>query len=171
MNKNALIRGSVVVALLLTSVVGFTAELTIRLTDPKWDGQQVPKDQVCQKFKGAGATPAMQVTGVPTGTQALVVAFNDESYGPMDKGGHGVLRFDVAAGNTSFDLPEIPGETDDLPDGVSKVSGHRAPGWSGTGGAYLPPCSGGRGNTNSATVSAVKGEQTLASGKIKLGTF
>ena len=86
MNKNALVRGSVVVALLLTSVVGFTAELTIRLTDPKWDGQQVPKDQVCQKFKGAGATPAMQVTGVPTGTQALVVAFNDESYGPMEIG-------------------------------------------------------------------------------------
>lgn len=113
----------------------------------------------------------MRITGLPTGTQALLVAFNDESYAPMDKGGHGVLGFDVAAGFTRVDLPKIPGETYDLTDGVAKESGHRAPQWSGTGGAYLPPCSGGRGNRCSASLSAMQGQEVLASGKVQIGTF
>ncbi len=171
MNWSSTITIGALCVLLQTGTSAVAQDLEIRLTDPAWDGKSVPKNQVCQKFDGHGATPAMHVAGLPSGTEALRVAFNDESYGPMDDGGHGVLLFSVEAGVSSVDLPSIPGETDDLPSGVSKVSGHRAPGWSGTGGAYLPPCSGGRGNTYTATVNATAGDRTLASGKVLLGTF
>jgi hypothetical protein len=157
--------------LLLWAFTASAADLEIQLTDAKWDGETVPADQVCQRFNGHGATPPMRISGLPTGTQSLQVAFNDESYQPMDKGGHGILQFTLAPGSTTVDLPVVQGETDDLPAGVTKVSGHRAPGWSGTGGAYLPPCSGGQGNTYTATASAMAGDEVLASGKVSLGKF
>jgi len=61
---------------------------------------------------------------------------------------------------------------------VTTFTKHRGTGWSGTGGAYLPPCSGGRGNTYTITISAVKmnSDKTgiankLAEKKFTLGTY
>ena len=38
--------------LLLWACTASGAELTIQLTDAKWDGEAVPADQVCQRFEG-----------------------------------------------------------------------------------------------------------------------
>lgn len=150
--------------------------LTVSLADPAWNGKKVPTAQVCKKFGGNNASsPVLTVDGIPADADALVLSFNDESYTPMDKGGHGIVRIAHNKGATE-QLPAVPGETDTLPTGMSVVTKHRGTGWSGTGGAYLPPCSGGRGNTYSVDVSAVKtsadgSSVTLAKGKIVMGKY
>lgn len=150
--------------------------LTVNLAEPAWNGKKIPADQVCKKFGGNQASsPALTVEGIPADADALVLSFNDESYTPMDKGGHGIVRFALNKSATA-QVPAVPGESDSLPSGVSVVTKHRGTGWSGTGGAYLPPCSGGRGNTYSIDVSAVKtgndgSSATLAKGKIVMGKY
>lgn len=150
--------------------------LTVSLADPAWNGKKVPATQVCKKFGGEqAASPALSVEGIPADADALLLSFNDESYAPMDKGGHGMLRLALNKSPTA-QVPAVTGETDTLPAGVSVVNKHRGTGWSGTGGAYLPPCSGGRGNTYSIDVSAVKtsadgSSAVLAKGKIVMGKF
>jgi hypothetical protein len=146
--------------------------LTAKFTDPKWGGDKVPAGQQCKKFGGAGMTPAIEVSGLPSGTTAIVLAFNDETYQPMNNGGHGMVRFAVAKGATSAKLAPAPGETDDLPSGVTKEAGHRASAFSGTGGAYLPPCSGGQGNTYTVSVKAMgEGAAVLGETKLALGKY
>jgi len=147
------------------------ADLEVEFTDPKWTGKLVPEDQVCQRFEGKGSTPPMHVSGIPAGAEMIVVEFNDESYDPMDRGGHGIVGFAVSAGAAEADLPAVPGESDDLPAGVTTVKAHRGSGWSGTGGAYLPPCSGWNGNKYTAKLKAMGGGKILAEGFIKLGKF
>lgn len=150
----------------------------VRFADPAWDGKKIPAGQVCQKFGGANArSPSLMIENIPAGADALLVSFNDESYAPMDKGGHGVLSF-AHDGSATATLPAVPGETDSLPAGVTAFAKHRGTGWSGTGGAYLPPCSGGRGNTYTIAISAVKmnSDKTsiankLAEKKFTLGTY
>jgi hypothetical protein len=150
--------------------------LTVSLADPAWNGKKIPATQVCKKFGGEqAASPALAVEGIPADADALLLSFNDETYAPMDKGGHGMLRFALKQSATA-QVPAVTGETDTLPAGVSVVNKHRGTGWSGTGGAYLPPCSGGRGNTYSIDVSAIKtgadGSSTpLAKGKIVMGRY
>ncbi len=150
--------------------------LTIILDDPAWNGKNIPSDQVCKKFSGnQGKSPVLKVEGIPADADALVLSFNDESYSPMDKGGHGVVRVQLNKAST-IQVQSIPGETDTLPAGVSVVTQHRGTSWSGTGGAYLPPCSGGRGNAYSIDISAIKSgpdgsATTLAKGKIVMGRY
>ncbi len=152
--------------------------LTVRLSDAAWNGKKVPADQVCKKFGSTNAaSPALLIEAIPAGADALIVSFNDETYAPMDKGGHGVLRYAHNQSATA-QLVSVPGETDNLPAGVVAHIKHRGTGWSGTGGAYLPPCSGGRGNTYTLNVAAVKMQadastvaETLATGKITIGNY
>ena len=163
-------------SILVASAVHAEDALTISLADPAWNGKKIPTDQVCKKFGSTQASsPMLTVEGIPAEADALVLSFNDESYTPMDKGGHGIVRIAQSKGPTA-QVPAVPGETDSLPAGVSVVSKHRGTGWSGTGGAYLPPCSGGRGNTYSIDVSAVRSSAdgasvTLAKGKIVMGKY
>ncbi len=152
--------------------------LSVRFADSVWNGKKIPASQVCKKFGSADAkSPALIIENLPAGADAVLVAFNDESYTPMDKGGHGVLSF-AHDGSDKASLPAVPGETDTLPAGVTAFIKHRGTGWSGTGGAYLPPCSGGRGNTYTIKVSAVKLNadktgiaETLAEKKVTLGSY
>lgn len=163
-------------SLIVAGTVHAEDSLTVSLSDPAWNGKKVPADQVCKKFGGTQASsPMLSVEGIPAEADALVLSFNDESYTPMDKGGHGIVRIAHNKGATA-QVPAISGETDTLPAGVSVATKHRGTGWSGTGGAYLPPCSGGRGNTYSVDVSAVKKSAdgtsvTLAKGKIIMGKY
>ena len=167
-----------VVSLLLMALGTACAEegLTITLADPAWNGKNIPADQVCKRFGGnQSKSPALKVDGLPADADALLLSFNDESYTPMDKGGHGVVRVQLNKAATML-VPSIPGETDTLPAGISLVTKHRGTGWSGTGGAYLPPCSGGRGNTYTIDISAIKsgtdgGSTTVAKGKIVMGSY
>lgn len=147
--------------------------LTATFADPAtWNGKTVPASQVCQKFKGSGATPALNLTNVPAATTAVVLAFNDETYQAMNNGGHGAVRFAVTPANGAVTLPSAPGETDALPAGVTTEKAHLASDYSGTGGAYLPPCSGGKGNTYTATVTALDAAGAkLGETRIVLGTY
>ena len=121
---------------------------------------------------GSGATPALTLANVPAGTSAVVLAFNDETYQAMNNGGHGAVRFAVTPTNGAVSLPSVPGETDALPAGVTTEKAHLASDYSGTGGAYLPPCSGGKGNTYTATVTALgAGDAKLGETRIVLGTY
>ncbi len=148
------------------------APLTAKFADAKWNGEKLPAGQQCKKDKGAGMTPPIEVMGLPAGTTAVVLAFNDETYQPMNNGGHGQVRFAVAKGAKSVKLAPAPGETDDLPAGVTKEKGHIASAFSGTGGAYLPPCSGGQGNSYTVTVKAMgEGSAVLGETKLALGKY
>ena len=150
------------------------ASLTVSFADPQWTGGAVPQNQVCSRFGGAGATPRLKVDGVPPGADAIIVWFSDEDYLPMGDGGHGVLRFKIDSG-PSVTLVSVPGETDQLPDGVTAEQKHHG---ASAGGVYMPRCSGGRGHHYTAEVRAVKSSsdpgkpaEVLARGKITIGTF
>ena len=141
-----------------------------------WDGATIPPGQHCRKFGGEGATPPLAVRGIPEGANAVVVAFNDESYQPLSyDGGHGKVGFWTSGGEAS--LPAVPGNTASLPEGTFLEAKNRATGdWASPG--YLPPCSGGQGNLYSAVVEAGHKDEAaggtfkpLAIGRIVLGRY
>ncbi|WNJ99448.1 hypothetical protein L2D14_16455 [Thalassospiraceae bacterium LMO-JJ14] len=153
------------------------ASLSVALADQAWTGGQIPDGQQCKKFGGNGATPALTVSGIPAGANAIIVEFNDESYTPLStNGGHGKIGFWIKGGSTA-QLPSVPGATDTLTGNAFVEARNRATG-SYTSAGYLPPCSGGRGNTYSADVKAVykakaEGEKSklLAKGYIVIGKY
>lgn len=156
---------------LATGAAMAQAPLTLRLADPAWDGVTIPEGQQCALQGGSGTTPAIEVSGLPEGTTTVDVAFSDETYQPMNDGGHGVIAFAVTPVGGTATLPSVPGGTADLPEGASVATPSRGTGEYASPG-YLPPCSGGAGNTYSATVSALDGaSKELATGKIEIGKY
>jgi len=128
------------------------AEMVGTLGAP-WDGVNVPKGQHCQLLQGEGSTPPMTLTGLPAGTVAVHLEFNDLTYTPLSTdGGHGIIGIRVTGPDA--DLPSVPAMTDVLPEPAFVVKKARAPSPYNSDG-YLPPCSGGRGNEYSVTVKAV----------------
>lgn len=159
-----------IVGLAAGSAIG-QETLTFKFADPAWDGVTIPEGQHCALQGGSGATPAIEVSGLPEGTTTVSVAFNDETYQPMNDGGHGVIAFEVTPAEGTTTLPSVPGGTADLPEGASVATASRGTGEYASPG-YLPPCSGGQGNTYSATVTALDSTgQELATGKIELGKY
>ena len=149
----------------------FAAELHVSFADSSWTGKKIPKGQHCRKFGGNGSTPELKVSGVPEGTTAIFVEFNDASYQPLSsRGGHGIVGFEYAGGGEAV-LPSVPGGTKKTPPGTWIAKKNRATGaWTSPG--YLPPCSGGRGNRYFAVVKAVNAsKKVLAKAKIKLGRY
>jgi hypothetical protein len=148
--------------------------LTVSFSDSLWDGKKIPKGQQCSRDSGNANTPPLRVENIPEGVNAIIVEFNDESYQPLSyAGGHGKIGF-WTNGKSSIDLPPQPAETKNLNDGAWVEAPDR--GFNGT--AYLPPCSGGRGNFYSAEVKAVyknndpNGQSKLyAKGYIGLGRW
>ena len=155
--------------------VGQPGKLMVSFADPVWDGKMIPDKQQCSSYGGNGASPALLIEGIPPEADAVVVMFNDLSYAPLSSdGGHGAIWVPTG-GKSSATVPSVPGETDTLPAGVNLEHKHRGAKW---GGVYLPPCSGGRGNTYQAVVMAVRrpakkgGEgKLLARGEIILGKY
>jgi hypothetical protein len=130
-------------------------DVQLALADSDWDGVKVPAGQQCQRFGGENpSTPRIQVGDVPEGADAIILEFSDRSYPPMDDGGHGMVGFQISPGTREVVVPSIPGHTFDLPEGFFLIQEHQAPSFD-TAGAYMPPCSGGRGNTYYVTVKAV----------------
>ena len=160
-------------AMILAMMTGpaFAAELQVSFADSSWTGKKIPKGQHCEKFGGNGATPELKVSGIPKGTTAIFVEFNDASYQPLsNRGGHGIVGFEYTGGGESV-LPPVPGGTEETPAGTWIEKKNRATGaWKSPG--YLPPCSGGRGNRYFAVVKAVDTDKkVLAKAKIKLGRY
>lgn len=160
-----------VTALLLAGSPVAAEDLQVSFADPAWTGKEIPEGQHCKKFGGDGATPPLKVSGIPEGTSAILVEFNDKSFQPLSrKGGHGIVGFRHSGGNEAV-LPAVPGGTTETPDGTWIEKKNRATGaWRSPG--YLPPCSGGRGNRYSAVVKAVNADgKTLAKARISLGRY
>lgn len=128
--------------------------LQVAFADPQWDGRTVPAGQRCRWAGGNGSTPPLRVDNIPRGANALLVAFSDRSYFLMDHGGHGEIGLWLHGTPASVTIPAVAGESLELPEGMFVERKHQ--GWlRGHGGAYLPPCSGGRGHRYYATVKAV----------------
>jgi len=158
----------------LLSTPALAQDMTVTLTDPVWDGKRVPASQVCGRFGGKGAvSPSMLVSNLPDGVVAIDVWFSDDNNERMNWGGHGKVKYLVPAGAKSFEMKSFPAESDDLPDGVVSVRDHKGSQWSGTGGAYLPPCSGGKGHNYSAYILARDADDDRVGPrlKIKFGSF
>ena len=161
----------VVMSLAIIAGPAFAAKLQVGFADSSWTGKKLPKGQLCKKFGGNGSTPELTVSGIPEGTTAILVEFNDASYQPLStRGGHGIVGFEYA-GDGEAVLPPVPGGTEETVAGTWIEKKNRATGaWKSPG--YLPPCSGGRGNRYFAVVKAVDaGKKVLAKAKIKLGRY
>lgn len=129
--------------------------LEVSLADPAWDGKALPEGQQCHRFGGEDPhSPALRVTNIPDDANALILEFSDRDVALMDKGGHGKVGYRLA-GEKEVVIPAVPGHTDALAEPLFVVEMHRAPRWD-VAGAYLPPCSGGRGNNYFVDVLAVK---------------
>jgi hypothetical protein len=151
------------------------ASMDVSFGDKTWDGVTVPKNQECRRDGGQGASPLLIVKNIPIGTNAILVEFNDASFHPLSTGGgHGAIWVKVS-GENEITIPSVPSETSNIPAGVYSEHFHRG---RMTSGAYLAPCSGGRGNSYFADVKAVykakdKSEESKLLGKsrIELGKY
>ena len=162
---------ALVASLSIMAGPAFAGKLQVSFADPIWTGKKIPKGQHCRKFGGNGATPELKVSGIPEGTTAILVEFNDASYQPLSsRGGHGIVGFEYAGGAEAV-LPPVPGGTKETQAGTWIEKKNRATGaWTSPG--YLPPCSGGRGNRYFAVVKAVDAEgKVLAKAKITIGRY
>ena len=130
--------------------------LDLAFADSDWDGKEIPAGQQCNRQGGQNpATPRIQVSNIPEGADALILEFSDGTYAPMDRGGHGRIGVEISKGTREVVIASVPGHTFELPQGVFLVQEHRAASFD-TAGAYMPPCSGGAGNSYYVTVKAVK---------------
>lgn len=162
MKRSGLYRASMNGALVLAGICsiasGATAqELKASLADPAWSGDGIPEGQQCQRFGGTDPkSPTVRVENIPAGAEAIILEFSDRSFARMDEGGHGKIGYKLSGENKdAVTIPSIPGHTEELPDGFFVAQVHRAPGWD-KAGAYLPPCSGGRGNDYFIDIKAVE---------------
>jgi MFS superfamily sulfate permease-like transporter len=145
------------------------------LTDPVWNGKEIPANQQCEKFGGKGTTPRLSIQQIPAGANAIVMEYSDRTYQPMDLGGHGKFGYRIEANLSFVNIPSVTGHTFDLPQGFFLIQAQRAPTWD-RAGAYLPPCSGGKGNDYYVTVKAVKEinggiREVLGETEVRLGKY
>lgn len=150
-------------------------DFVANLNDPAWDGISVPEGEQCQKFGGnAPKTPALSISGIPTGSNLIILEFSDRNYQRMDNGGHGKIGYALSRQQNNVLIPSVSGHSFTLPEGFFIVAAHRSPKWD-KAGAYMPPCSGGKGNAYYVTVKAVKqgGEssEVMAQHIIEMGRY
>lgn len=107
---------------------------------------------------------------MPEGTVTVVVDYNDRSFRPLSsKGEHGMLADSVSG--SAAQLPAVNGMTVKMPGGVQVVRPAHSTGDYASAG-YLPPCSGGRGNTYEAEVKAVSAQgKVLGTTKMQFGRY
>lgn len=149
----------------LAIIVGFTgcgkyepvpnmAKLNVKFIDSKWDGDRVPKDEVCSRYNSKSAmSPKLLISDLPSQTNKVILSFSDETYTQMSNGGHGIVSYKVIEGTKSIEVPSFKSETFTLPINFKSIRAHGSS--KNTNGAYLAPCSGGRGNNYSVTVEAI----------------
>ncbi|MGB7241784.1 MAG: hypothetical protein WBC93_06845 [Sulfitobacter sp.] len=137
---------------------------------PPWNGKTVPAGQQCTLDGGNGKTPPFQVTGIPEGTAAIYVEYNDRDFSKLSsKGGHGIIAYGVKGPSAKF--PALPGLTAKLPGGAQVVKKARSTGNYASAG-YLPPCSGGKGHRYQAQVKAISAAgKVLAKTRMDLGRY
>lgn len=159
-------------ALLVIGMMNANAggSMSAKFADKRWDGIKIPTGENCRIFGGDGSTPALKLADIPAGTNRIQVEFNDLSYPPLSSdGGHGIIAYRHNGARTAT-LKSVPGYTQELPKGVELVAAARSKGRFASLG-YMPPCSGGTGNTYSATIKAMKDQLVLESMTLQLGVY
>ena len=151
------------------------SSMEVSFADTAWDGKTVPAGQQCQKFGGkTPGTPKFKIAQIPSGTTEIVFEYSDRDYAPIDNGGHGIVAYKLSDKATDVVVPSVPGHTFDLSSPFTGVKAHQGPGWD-KAGAYMPPCSGGKGNNYYVTIKAVSAKgsekQVLAEKVIEMGKF
>lgn len=141
-----------------------------------WNGKVIPEGQQCNRFGGNASAPPLVIHNVPPGTNAIIMEYSDNDFAKMNFGGHGKVSYKIEAGAGQAFIPQLPGHTFDLPPNFELVAAHKAPQWD-TAGAYMPPCSGGKGNLYYVTVKAVHNasdggvSQLLGERRLDLGKY
>ncbi|ADG92903.1 hypothetical protein Arnit_1245 [Arcobacter nitrofigilis DSM 7299] len=149
------------------------SDIKVSFTDKKWDGEKIPLDEVCSNYNvEAGSTPGLYIENLPDGAKKVILKFNDKTFTKMDNGGHGILSFDIEENATNVEIPPQIGETFELDEGFSVVNAHTGTRFGKQEGAYLAPCSGGKGNTYSVDISIVDSKgKVLTSKELVLGKY
>lgn len=177
-------------AIVLAIAVGFTgcgkyepvpnmAKLDVKFADSKWDGRTVPIDEVCGSYNSKGAnSPKLLITNLPSTTNKVILTFSDDTFTKMSNGGHGIVSYKVDEGTKSIEIPSFPSETFNLPSNFKSIQSHGGTQWGKTAGAYLAPCSGGRGNSYSMMIEAIhdfnledKKPSLLGESRLKMGSY
>lgn len=168
-----MLKSIILSSLLLTGSL-FASELKAEFSDSKWDGVTVPKDEVCSNFNDnvSGSTPPLKISNIPNGTTKIVFTYSDKTFTKLDNGGHGILAYKVVANAKEINVPAQQGESFELVNGFEIVAAHTGTRFKKAPGAYLPPCSGGKGNTYKVGIEAVDAaNKSLASTELVLGKF
>jgi hypothetical protein len=150
------------------------ANLKASFTDNElWNGKIVPEEMVCSDYNfEAGSTPEITLKNIPKNTKKIILAFSDETFKGMRDGGHGVIGYKLDTGLTDTTIPSIQGETFDLPDEFTSIIAHRGVNFGKEEGAYLAPCSGGKGNIYSVIIQAVDDDnKVLDTTSLTLGKY
>lgn len=155
---------------------GNVAELDIEFVQPtRWNGKIVPARQICRREGGRGSTPPLQIEGIPSGTNLIILEINNIDVPELADAGQGSIGF-YHNGESSAVLMPVPGETFRLPsfafeEKASKINSAQPY-------PYMPPCHA-KNHRYTATVLAVKRtgsfdkQQTvvLGAGEIDLGKY
>ncbi|MGB5920421.1 hypothetical protein [Arcobacter sp.] len=158
---------------LLFSSSLLASDIEVSFTDKKWDGKIIPLDEVCSNYNvEAGSTPGLYIENLPDGAKKVILKFNDKTFTKMDNGGHGILSFDIEEDVANVEIPPQIGETFELDEGFSVVNAHTGTRFGKQEGAYLAPCSGGKGNTYTVDISILNSDsKVLASKELILGKY
>ena len=145
--------------------------LDVKFAVNGWDGVTVPEGQQCQKFGGINpSTPEWMVSDIPAGSNAIILEYSDRDSKKMNNGGHGQMKFAINSTAGKVKIPSVPGHTFDLPSGFTMIEAHRGAGWDKEG-AYMPPCSGGKGHEYYLTIKSFKDDMVTAETVIEMGKY
>jgi hypothetical protein len=167
MMKSKLIVSSLIMSAFSTGALA----LEVTFVDDAWGGDKVPAGQQCQKFGGINpSTPRLMVSHIPANTDAIILEYSDRDSEKMNNGGHGRMSYQLVSSVSEVDIPSIPGHTSDIPAPFTIIEEHRSPGWD-TAGAYMPPCSGGKGHEYYVTVKSVMGDKITDTTVLEMGKY
>jgi len=145
--------------------------MDVKFNDAAWDGKKIPEGQQCVNYDGKNpATPSMTVTDIPANAESLVFVYNDVSNKRMQSGGHGIVAFALPKGAMSAEVPRVFGHTYEVPVGIEMVAEYRSR-KDEVGGAYKPPCSGGKNHLYTVDVQAWQGDMVLAETTVEMGRY
>lgn len=149
------------------------ADLKVDFLDKKWDGVNIPRDEVCSNYNiEAGSTPSLRISNIPSNGSKIIFTYNDKTFKQMDNGGHGIISYDIPKNSTTIEIPSLIGESFELKDGFKIVQAHTGIRFNKTAGAYLAPCSGGKNNTYSVNINIVDyTNKSIAVTELILGKF
>ncbi len=160
-----------VAALTALALSTSTFAMDVEFNDEMWNAEAIPEGQQCLNYGGKNpATPSMTVSNIPEGAESLVFVYNDVSNKRMQNGGHGIVEFALSEGTTSTEIPRVFGHTYEVPVGIEMVAEYHSRKGE-VGGAYKPPCSGGKNHLYTVDVQAWQGDMVLAETSVEMGRY